>query len=34
VGGKQPGFHGVLDAATTEVLTKSVRLTGPTQLLD
>jgi beta-glucosidase len=34
VGGKQPGFHGVLDAATTEVLTKSVRLTGATQLLD
>ncbi len=28
VGGKQPGFHGVLDAATTEVLTRNIRLTG------
>jgi beta-glucosidase len=34
VGGKQPGFQGALDAATTEVLTKSVRLTGAPQLLD
>lgn len=34
VGGKQPGFQGVLDAATTEVLTKSVRLTGAAQVLD
>jgi beta-glucosidase len=33
VGGKQPGFHGVLDAATTEVLTRSVRLTGAAQVL-
>lgn len=28
IGGKQPGFHGILDAATTEVLTKRIRLTG------
>jgi len=28
VGGKQPGFHGLADAATTEVLTTRVRLTG------
>jgi beta-glucosidase len=28
VGGKQPGFHGVADAATTEVLTGTVQLTG------
>jgi beta-glucosidase len=28
VGGKQPGFRGVADAATTEVLTTRVRVTG------
>jgi beta-glucosidase len=28
VGGKQPGFHGLADAATTEVLTTRVRVTG------
>ena len=28
VGGKQPGFQGILDAATTEALTRSIRLTG------
>ncbi|MDZ7373996.1 MAG: glycoside hydrolase family 3 C-terminal domain-containing protein [candidate division KSB1 bacterium] len=30
VGGKQPGFHGLADAATTEVLTGRLRLTGAT----
>jgi len=28
VGGKQPGFRGLADAATTEVLTTRVRVTG------
>ena len=28
VGGKQPGFRGLADAATTEVLTARVRVTG------
>jgi beta-glucosidase len=34
VGGKQPGFQGVLDAATTEVITKNIRLTGEAVALD
>jgi beta-glucosidase len=34
VGGKQPGFHGLLDAATTEVITKSIRVTGGAFALD
>ena len=34
VGGKQPGFHGLLDAATTEVITKSIGLTGAAKILD
>jgi beta-glucosidase len=34
VGGKQPGFHGLLDAATTEVITKSIRVTGRAFALD
>ena len=28
IGGKQPGFHGAADAASTEVLTGSVKITG------
>ena len=28
VGGKQPGFSGAADAATTEVVTRSIRITG------
>jgi beta-glucosidase len=34
VGGQQPGFQGSLNAATTAVVTKSLRLTGETHLLD
>lgn len=29
VGGKQPGFSGAVDAATTEVVTRRLRITGP-----
>jgi beta-glucosidase len=29
VGGKQPGFHGLADAATTGVVSGTVKLTGP-----
>ena len=33
VGGKQPGFRGAADAATTEVLTTRVQVTGPRVVL-
>jgi beta-glucosidase len=32
-GGKQPGFHGALDAATTGVVSATVRLTGEARTL-
>ncbi len=34
VGGKQPGFSGPADAATTSVVTGKVQLTGEPKLLD
>jgi beta-glucosidase len=34
VGGKQPGFKGPLDAATTGVVTGGVQIGGPEKVLD
>ena len=34
VGGKQPGFRGPLDAATTAVVTGTLQLTGPQRVLE
>jgi beta-glucosidase len=34
VGGKQPGFHGLADAATTSVLSGSFQITGPAKTLN
>ena len=34
VGGKQPGFHGPLDAATTGVVTGSVKIGGPAKAIE
>ncbi len=34
VGGKQPGFTGAADAATTQSISKALTVTGPAKLLD
>ncbi len=34
VGGKQPGLSGASDDATTEVVTRTVRITGPAKVLE
>jgi beta-glucosidase len=34
VGGKQPGFHGPLDAATTGIVTGGVQIGGPAKVLE
>jgi beta-glucosidase len=34
VGGKQPGFRGIADAATTEVLTRGFEVVGATVPVD
>jgi len=34
VGGKQPGFQGIADAGTTEVMTREFEAVGPTVPVD